>query len=241
MKKNKLNTSIFVAGGMLAFFIFVVPAYSQMTSGFDLVGLRNASSTLAEAYDRIEVQQAWEKIIGSGVVLSEVIVGVVDTDIQTNHEEFQGVNMRQTTSSNRLIPASHGTAVMGIIGANNISSTSSANYRFPQMNGILSGATSNYVLGFRQISSGKPAEFGRLMNELVNGGAEIINLSLGLAREGAFTDSDIKQRLLGAGKLIDEDSFSHYKNFFDTYFTKRFGTLFVVSAGNQNTDRKSVV
>ncbi len=233
--KEKINIFVVFLGSVLLLLAVSSSSFSQNGSSFDLANLRTASSTLAAAYDRIKLQQAWETILSSGVSLSETILGVVDTEVQTNHPEFSGVNIGRTQIFTKVISNSHGTAVMGIIGANNISATPSANYIFPHMNGVISGATSTYVLGFRNFGGGETDDFGNAMNELIHGQAKIINLSLGLVRQSALTDEQIASGKF-IGKAIDDETFNEYANFFNSYFVGNPEALFVVAAGNQNVD-----
>jgi len=141
-----------------------------------------------DAYKKIEIEGAWELLNTLGSTnLTQVIIGIIDTGIDTSHPEFLGVKIGNTPvdiQRDRIIvigttTVMHGTNVAGIIGANNISAASSANYQFPHMNGILSGVKNlDYTLEVRRNPSVFPA-FSLLskISSLRESGSKIINFS----------------------------------------------------------------
>ncbi|KKU06143.1 MAG: hypothetical protein UX07_C0006G0012 [Parcubacteria group bacterium GW2011_GWA2_45_30] len=206
---------------------------AQAVLPFDLLNLKAQDPSFTIPYDIIKVAEAWDRIKNSMQPLSKVIIGVVDTDFQTNHPELEGVDIGRSPISTEVMNEAHGTAVMGIIGANNISRSGS--YTFPHMNGILSGATTNYILGFRKIINFRRDELESALNSLVDGGAGIVNMSLGHVLETALTPEQRSDDRF-AGKQIGQTEFGKYANFFNDYFSKRSDILFTVAAGNQNVD-----
>lgn len=236
--KNCLNTCLIFT--ILAFVtllsLFDFKIVSATHSNFDLANLKEVSPTSTLAYDKIKIQPAWEFIKGliPPPPFTEVIIGVLDEGFDISHLEFVGVNPGRTPPA--ISKDSHGTAVAGIIGANNISATSSANYIFPQMNGIVSGVLpkEKYVLGMRapivSSTSTRPNEiFEDPLDELIAGQAQFINISLGAARENALTDA--QKKVLN---FIPDEDFDFYTQFFGEYFKKQSSTLFIISAGNEN-------
>ena len=210
-----------------------VSAQAVLTS--DLLNLKAQNPSLTIPYDIIKVAEAWNRIKNSMQPLSQVILGVVDTDFQTNHPEFEGVDIGRSPISTVVMNEAHGTAVMGVIGANNLSATQILPSDSSQMNGILSGATTNYILGFRKIINFRRDELESALNSLVDGGAGIINMSLGHVLETALTPEQRSDDRF-AGKQIGQTEFGKYANFFNDYFSKRSDILFTVATGNQNVD-----
>ncbi|MBI2121983.1 MAG: S8 family serine peptidase [Candidatus Sungbacteria bacterium] len=231
--QRKIHILILFVCVVAAFALSHQTVFAQAVLPFDLLNLKAQEPSLVIPYDIIKVTEAWDRIKNSMQPLSQVILGVVDTDFQINHPEFEGVDIGRSPISTEVMNEAHGTAVMGIIGANNISRSGS--YIFPQMNGILSGATTNYILGFRKISSFRRDELGSALNGLVDGGVEIINMSLGLVLETALTPEQKANPFL-ATKAINQERFTEYEKFFNDYFSKRTDILFTVAAGNQNVD-----
>jgi len=232
--KSKIIKIIFLIFLSMTFFFSLGAIILADGSNFDLVNLKDQNPIFVLAYDKIKIQSAWEYLKAKTLLFSDVIIGVVDTDMDIYHLEFEGINLGQTLK--RIIsPGVHGTAVMGIIGANNLSAVSGANYTYPQMNGILSGVLtpSQYAMGLRDINEGRPVDFEGALNSLIAGQAQIINLSLGAAREDALSE-ELKND--PCTNKLDDKYFIKYSKFFGAYFTKHPNILFSVAAGNENVN-----
>jgi subtilisin family serine protease len=214
--------------------IFCVEAQvAQSEPTTDLKNLQTASSSLVLSYDKIKIFDAWNAIMSSSTLLfqSTTTIGIIDTGVDVANEEFLNINFGNSSPFARTdkqpdaFPekgdSGHGTAIAGIIGANNISAHQS--YFFPQMNGILSGVTEKYVLESRSM-----ALFNSLAGSMINGisgdiaGYEsyirnlppqsIINMSIGISAK-------------------DEDK-NQTTQYFSRLFRKNNDKLFLISAGN---------
>lgn len=146
----------YFASGLTLFFISGEIFLVFAALGFDLTNLRNQNEIFTKAYDIIKIQEAWEEIQQSSrsTSLSGVKIGIIDVDgVDANHEEFMGeiingslvgnIDFGDTPLSARVDEGGHGTAVAGIIGANNISFFKTLEADSPQMSGIVSGASSD--------------------------------------------------------------------------------------------------
>ncbi len=150
-----------------------------------------------DAYLKIALDKTWDFINARQVDLNTVTIGVIDTGFDSKHSEFEINNLSFGNTpldakidvgifnKDLATTTSHGTNVVGIIGANNLSATSSANYNFPHMNGVISGVTRlKHVLEIRKANLGKSNvitlwDVSRHIFDLSNSGVKIINLSLG--------------------------------------------------------------
>lgn len=167
---------------------FYPPDAIAAQSRIDFLNLNELTVGLFNAYDRVSVAGAWRFLNDRVVNLSPLTIGVIDTGYDSKHHEFEeGVNTGNTpanakSDSGVLISGilySHGTNVAGIIGANNISAPSSANYIWPHMNGIISGVHNlNYRLEMRKMGFTLFDVLGSI-SDSVEKGAKIINLSFG--------------------------------------------------------------
>ncbi|MEK7636157.1 MAG: S8 family serine peptidase [Patescibacteria group bacterium] len=189
-------------------------------SNFDLVNLSERVSGIADAYFKISLEQAWEKINASPRTLTTIVIGILDSGTDATHPEFAGVRSGTTPPDAKIDrdPDGHGTEVAGIIGANNVSFPISTNYQFPQMNGILSGAHNlDYRLEIRKTTN-LATLFNAIgqINNLVASGAKIVNLSLS---QFAFRPDIFVTNL-----------------FFTLPFQANPDTLFIVAAGNDTRD-----
>lgn len=204
---------------------------------FDLANLRKNHPDFTVAYDRIKIQNAWELINARTTLLQEVVLGLIEDGVDKNHPEFSGVELGRTPPALFTDLTGHGTSVAGIIGANNVSATTTLLKNSPQMNGILSGAKGlSYVMGIRAMRE-RPDQLEPSLNDLIDtGGARIINLSLGLVRETALSDAQKPfAKDLGA---TNERRFKEWSNFFNDYVAKHPNIIFSVAAGNENVDVK---
>ncbi|MBI2451251.1 MAG: S8 family serine peptidase [Parcubacteria group bacterium] len=217
MKLKKLFLLILIIVSLLSLSGRVQAA----TFDIDSLNLQEALSKTnpPAAYFKIDLKEAWQLINTASLNLSSITIGIIDTGVDIKHPEFEGVKFGNTPLDAKIDVGnleSHGTNVAGIIGANNISSASSANYILPQMNGVVSGVKNlDYTLENRKISKSLGIitvfSVNNKIFELSNSGAQIINLSL----SGLFNISaDI---------------------FFSANFFVHSNIFFVVSAGNDNT------
>lgn len=236
--------------------IFVLPVllygtYSFAASNFDLANLRNQSPIFTTAYDIIKVQDAWEKISATTPqsALSPIKIGVIDTGIDAVHNEFAGeqpsgsavigkINLGNTTPDTRTDTVGHGTAVSGIIGANNLSGEGFAiNPGSPQMNGVLSGvlSPSKYVLEVSKTSSASTFLFDNLTDLFTQAklqGSDVVNMSFDNVKRSALT----AQQQGFVGGQANVFNFSLATQIYKFLFFRFHDTLFVVSAGNENID-----
>lgn len=184
---NKYIIILSVAG--LIIFMFAAIVYAQLIINFDLENLRNQDINLTKAYDIIKIQKAWEAVIASAVSTSPIVVGIVDTGVDLNHQEFNSpdVNLGRFALTD-FKPSGHGTQVAGIIGANNVSTVTSLPINSPQVNGILSGVLdeSQYSLEIRPF--GGPSRSDTLLSvsaaleSAINAGSRVINMSFSLPK-----------------------------------------------------------
>jgi hypothetical protein len=194
----------------------------------DDLNLREAipNVNLPAAHFKINLESAWNKINELNLSLSPITTGIIDSGVDVTHEEFNGINWGKTPASAKIDFGdnrgdSHGTNVAGIIGANNISATSSANYVLPQMNGVLSGVKNlNYTLENRGLSNviqrkipGSIFSIAAKIQDIAKNEGQIINIS-------QETDN-VLVRLQEFVRGTLEKSFSSHPSI-----------LFIVSAGN---------
>ena len=210
---------------LILFFMIWVSYVSAASFTIDFLNLQEAfpSLNLAAAYFKVSLKEAWGTINDLNPSLSRITIGVIDTGLDVKHPEFSQfpkVNLGNTPLDARIDSGelmneklkSHGTNIAGIIGANNISATSSGNYVPPHMNGILGGVRGlDYTLEVRKHA--KPFALfsaAKKIFETSSSGAQIINLSFNV------TFNPI-------GAVIFDWSFIVHPN-----------TLFIVAAGNNN-------
>lgn len=230
-----------------------IAAFSASAAlNFDLVNLRNQNEIFTKAYDIIKTQETWEKIQnpGQSVPLSSIRIGIIDVDgVDVNHQEFSGeainssrvgkVDFGNTPVSARIDEGGHGTAVAGIIGANNISFFKTLESNSPQMSGVVGGVSPNlnYTLEARKTGSAALL-FDRLkaLFQSKLSGTDIINISLGGVKRSALTKEQQDSGFI-EGQVNSVDFFIHTQ-IWKLMFNSAPDTLFVVSAGNHgiNTD-----
>jgi hypothetical protein len=216
--------------------VFCVDAQvGQNYSTTDLSNLKNISPALTVSYDKINLFEAWNAIRTSSLfpIQSSVIIGIVDSGVdaipQSPHPEFVGVDFGNSRPFSLVdhaedtrsdLSEGHGTAVAGIIGANNISD--SQTYIPPQMNGILSGVTNKYLLESRTAPLLKEFDvvaYGNIIKTIPQNA--IVNMSMSVIEK-------------------DED-FIDSTRYFSQLFKKNSDKLFVVSAGNDGTNSLSLI
>jgi hypothetical protein len=186
---------------------------------------QNLFAPLFDVYEHIKLEETWGEINSRNLLLAPVKIGIVDSGMDASgvrHPEFRGINFGNTPPDAKTDSETqgHGTQIVGIIGANNISATSSLNYRPLHMNGILSGAKNlEYTMEMR-----KPRFIGTFFSvDAVSVFREISKLSK---------------------ENVDIINLSHNTKFvpgiglfFERAFSKNPNTLFVVAAGNTEFER----
>ena len=214
---------LYVIAATVFFSVSIGIGLAQFDFLIDFLNLREEDPVFFQSFSIIKLEEAWNVINSTDLTTTSVKIGIIDSGLDASngaHPEFDGISLGNTPVDARTDSASggHGTQISGIIGANNISSTSSGNYDLPQMNGILSGVKDlDYTLEVR-----KPRFFGAFfsvdawsvskeINKLAKENVDIINISNGTL----FLGGDF---------------------FFRPAFTRLSNTLFVVSAGNFNFD-----
>lgn len=256
-KFNKICSVISIA---VALFVTMPSiSFAQTASQWDLLNLfeheKLVRPDIIKPYQIVGVQQAWQKIKDANPSLNNVTIGIIDTGVDSGHQEFTNPNVRfGNTPPDALVDtpvtgdlAGHGTHVVGVVGANNISAISG--YVFPQMNGILSGVLSPnlYSLEVRRYQSFIKAEripivlglefknvttIGKLSAVLEGMNTGVTNLSIGLLKCSTFLGLDLPS-VFGC---VKDKYFPDVTNFFKEGFESQLNTLFVISAGNENTD-----
>src|SRR3989344_8892003 len=174
----------------------------------DFEHLDSFSSFNTQAYKKIKIFDAWNFLNTRTPSVDKVSIGFIDSGIDSLHPEFSGekidtqvigkVDLGKTSFLDKFPSDEHGTAVAGIIGANNISRFVSLPVNSPHMNGIVSGFTDNYALEMRR-SVGIVAydtlvalnELGTRNIPLVNIGNTVINASALTAEQKQPLEGDI--------------------------------------------------
>lgn len=193
----------------------------------DLLNLGKFAPQHLQPFGQIKAASTWAFLDQADPQLTKVTIGIIDTGFDISHPEFAGVDPGNTppdAKTNLLAP--HGTKVAGLIGANNISATSPANYKFPHTNGIISGVKNlPYVLEVRRPTGLRltldteqgffyTADLILEANSVAKAGAKIINISL----------APLTRLECGASDLLFL--------FFDALFRFRSNVIFVLAAGN---------
>jgi len=193
----------------------------------DLAILKGIDEETTVAYDRIKIFDAWDA--GKDKGSSEITIGIIDSGVQSDHQEFRepDVNFGSSDNVTDLIdsdPFGHGTQVAGIIGANN-RAAASLSWRSLEMNGIVSGILdeTSYTMEIR--SSASVLED---MNAIYNLGskAAVVNISKSSPRCSVKWLNDLE------GTCILDVGFEIIFDLMTAAMAYRSNTLFVVSAGN---------
>ena len=226
----------------IVFLSFLVSLCSQQvfSAETDLENLRSFNPDLTRAYDKIKIQEAWTAIKQSGIHLSPVRIGIVDTGVDPNHPEFQGVNLGaiKREELRDFEPSGHGTQIVGVIGANNLSETQPIEPSSPQMNGILSGVldTNSYTLEIIPCEEGE-TDLSSALNLVLEKNIQVLNMSFGTPLCSASPiRSKISEILLGKSCFSKEEEFLNYVDMYMSFIKKYPEVIFVVAAGNEDID-----
>lgn len=103
--------------------------------------LKQTEPNIIRAYQNIKLPEAWNFLDKASINFTTPKVGIVDTGVDLTHQEFRGVHIASVINEEGIqedfdlwgLRGGHGTQVAGIIGANNISAISSANFVFPHI------------------------------------------------------------------------------------------------------------
>lgn len=101
----------------------------------DLEVLKTTNPAKTVAYDAIQLFDAWSFLDEVMPALHSVRVGIVDQGIQTNHPEFTSPQVNLVAAGASTSANFHGTAVAGIIGANDQGTMNPS----AQMTGLIAG------------------------------------------------------------------------------------------------------
>ncbi|KJU82907.1 subtilisin-like protein [Candidatus Magnetobacterium bavaricum] len=148
----------------------------------------------------------------------DVTVGIIDGPVEVNHPDFRGVNIRSLSGSNSGVckvsdsaACMHGTFVAGIICSQR---GSQAPAICPGCAIVLRPIFREESLSSNGVVSSTPSELVRAIIEVVDAGARVINLSVGLIGVALNVHHTLQEALDYAG---------------------RAGAIVVVAAGNQGT------
>ena len=216
-----------------------LPVVFAQSVGRDLGHLKDNFSNLVRAYDKIKIFDAWDEI-GVRQFNSVIHVGIIDTGVDARantqgelHPEFVNVDFGNSLPFSLRdhgeefrpdLVFGHGTAVAGIIGANNLSFNTILPADSSQMNGILSGVPGlPYTLESR---SALPVVFtasfaGSVIENLPE--ESVVNLSMSFGRKCSG---------IILGFCIKNADFASTTNYFRKIFSNNPDKLFIVAAGN---------
>jgi subtilisin family serine protease len=220
-----------------AIVVFLLSTCSNLTvvyaSDFDLQNLRIVHPEYVQAYDKIHIEDAWRLIASSSIPLSEQVlgIGVLDTGVYLAHREFNSVDIDTDFSNDfygEFPVVGHGTQIIGIIGANNVSPGAVDD---EEMNGILSGAKVKYKIVSRYaVNTIVPASFNIQLDTLQMArrpDVHIVNMSFGSTRCSS---------LLNGNRCVSDESMAYETRVYEKIFSHASSTLFVVAAGNDGVD-----
>jgi hypothetical protein len=210
-------------------------------------------SCATAAYDQVSTIPAYQFLADVNPTYSRTVIGVIDSGVDASLPKFvTGVNFGLSATdrplgncvNNLTDGTGHGTADIGIIGANcTICATGS--YIFPQMNGILSGippavpgnSAVPYVIESRNWGKGTYAEVLLLLTDLLgltepadtNGhpaqGVDVLVLPFGWYEEAAGSPCP-------PASCIPSTEFTTYANNLASLFALAPGVTVVVAAGD---------
>lgn len=217
-------------------FVVTNDSLNAESENTDLANLRLGDSSKTAAYDSIKVENAWAAIDESNKDFSPIAIGIIDSAVEIRHQEFTGVAIESLSGlSLPIFPdKTHGTGVAGIIGANNISASST--YISPHMNGILSGSNKiDYQLLLDTIGTDlglfqhNTATILEKTEKTIAAGAQVINLSLGSTNCNALQGDAIPSAYF---RCMNTKAFSNHAALWKKLFKKTANLLYVASAGN---------
>jgi len=228
--------------------VVTLTALAQAVIRFDLENLRSQDELVTKAYDNIKIQEAWNFVLNSGITSSPISVGIVDTGVDSFHQEFNNpkVNFGASSAVSLFDRDGHGTAVTGIIGANNVlGSGGSLPSNSPQMNGIISGALkeNQYKLeveryGVIEVVSVatttavvQSISVFTALESVLRRNPSVVNMSFAGAKCSALNSGE-KVCYKTDAEFID--AFAQYVKIFNAEENK--DTLFIAGAGNDDID-----
>lgn len=221
-------------------FLLINEAGAQVN--FDLENLRNQKPLLTKAYDIIKIQDAWEKIKSLNPPLSNISIGIVDTGVDSKHQEFNNPNVNIDAPFNALFdarPEGHGTKVNGIIGANNIlGSGGILAPDSPQMNGILSGTLKenqykliNENFNFSVSTFTQTIGVSAALENVLKKNPQIVNMSFANYLCSALSDQQKKH--INNKCIQTNTEFGDIKKSYSKFFKSHINDiLFIAGGGN---------
>ena len=235
--------SLIIIACLLFFILAAKVSLSILQIQRDLENLRNFPQDFTEAYKKIKIFDAWNLLDALMVSFQRVNIGVVDSGVDTKHPEFAGEEINGNIIGRvdfglfRPVfgdrePGGHGTQVAGIIGANNLSAFTTIPTSSPQMNGIVAGATSTYIIQSGAVPFGTYVEEIFQTQSVINSGASIVNI--GSTRVKLSALSPIQQASI-KGQVSDVGFFLADKVWRAMFFVHP-NTMFVIPSGNSGID-----
>ena len=204
-------------------------AETAFDSRIDFINLKQVGFLEAQFFQPLALMKmdaSWSVVNERDPSLNPARIGIVDSGIDAQngaHPEFRGVNLGNTPESVKRDSGErgkgHGTQIAGIIGANNLSATSAANYLPPHMNGVVSGILE--LPSSLEIRRALPFRVSGSINAVVQDGATVVNLSFGSIVTQPIL-RDIATRI--------------YRNI----FSNASGTLFIVAAGEKDGNEELI-
>ena len=153
----------------------------------------------------------------------EIIVGLIDGQVNFSHPSFEGSNLRalhQNTAAcvqNNSVSCQHGTFVAGILSANRNSISPGIS---PGCTLLIRPIFSEAVSPNFDLPSTTPDELAKAIEECINSGARVLNISAAIARPSSKSESRLEESLNLAA---------------------RRGVLVVCAAGNQGLLGSTVI
>lgn len=173
-----------------------------------------------DSLDLVKLTALMEHTRGS----PEVMIGLIDGPVVTQHPDFAGKHLREIPGSNSTACAQasstaclHGTFVAGILSAKR---SSPAPAICPDCTLLVRPILAEVTSGRDHIPSATPKALAAAIIECIDAGARIINLSLALAQPSSTGEQSLEDALNQAVKR---------------------GVIVVAAAGNQGTLGSSVI
>jgi subtilisin family serine protease len=192
----------------------------------------NLSSTRAQPFRSIKAFEAWDTIerYNQDHDLHPVTVGFIDTGVDVNHPEFNGVNISCYDAYPLVVP-SHGTSVGSVIGG---SSSYGRGWSF-ETNGMLGGVPFNVPavssrVPYTMVHGSTVNPFSHI-EKAIRDGAQIINMSF-----GGYLDTGNLPEQAQEIFVLNFEEFSLEIEKYRLLFESHPQVLFVSSAGNEGVD-----